>query len=569
MAKVEDDTATRSARILAIGGGADAISDKSDSAVPGDEQDDARTVTSRESRASAEAPRQAPLAPPAELPPARRWALTLIVMFSMAMNGGAQTGLNIALPLIQTELGISESNLQWVASAFALTNGCFLLLSGRVADAYGRKRCFLAGMAWYGAWCLVGSFMRSGPGLIVTRAMAGVGASMGIPSGMGIIAANLHGRQRATAFACFGAGAPIGAGVGMVLGGLLTAYASQTWRALLWIFTGLAGVIAAFALVYVPADKSKAADYDRRIDWLGAAMVTSGLVLLQFSVSDGVSAPRGWREPYVPTLFALSIVLIAAFFVWQWHLINRTRFPPLLSLALFTRARGRLGAYYFVGFVAWTGFASISYHVNLYYQQVKLTGPLGAVVRFLPVPVSGVICNIIVAQVIHRVPLQFLVCFGVACTGLSATFLAVSGRDTLYWTFPFNAMYLVVIGADFLVPTGSIFVSLMALPQEQSVAGALFQTLLQLGGSFGLTLTSVIATTYSNKSRERGDDEIDAILHGLQASFWLSAALAFTAFFIALLALRGIGVVSNIAQRKNKEEAVEPAPPLEKGQAAA
>ncbi|TXT04304.1 hypothetical protein VHUM_04191 [Vanrija humicola] len=491
-------------------------------------------------------------------------------MFSMAMNGGEQTGLNIALPLIQTELDISESNLQWVASAFSLTNGCFLLISGRVADAFGRKRCFIGGMLWYGIWCLVGSFMHSGPGLIVTRAMAGAGASMGIPSGMGIIASNLHGRQRATAFACFGAGAPIGAGTGMVIGGLLTAYASQTWRALLWIFTGLAAVIATFALLYVPADKQKGPGYDRRIDWLGAAMVTSGLVLLQFTVSDGVSAPRGWHEPYVPALFSVSIILIGAFFVWQWYLINKTTFPPLLRLALFTRARGRLGAYYFVGFVAWTGFASISYHVNLYYQQVKLTGPLGAVVRFLPVPISGIICNIIVAKVIHRVPLQFLVCFGVFCTGLSATFLAVSGRDTNYWTFPFNAMYLVVIGADFLVPTGSIFVSLMALPHEQSVAGALFQTLLQLGGSFGLTLTSVMATTYSKKSRERGDDEIDSILHGLQASFWLAAALAFTAFIIALIFLRGIGIVSQIAQRKNKEAAngeTEPASVPEKGAA--
>lgn len=116
------------------------------------------------------------------------------------------------------------------------------------------------------------------------------------------------------------------------------------------------------------------------------------------------------------------------------------------------------------------------------------------------------------------------------------------------------------------MPTGSIFVSLMALPQEQSVAGALFQTLLQLGGSFGLTLTSVMATTYSNKARARGEDEIDSILKGLQASFWLAAGLAFTAFIIAVIFLRGIGIVSQIEQRKNKEPA-EPAPPTEKGPA--
>lgn len=191
------DTGTRStASTLAIDDANDAMGEKTNS----ESSDSPAYVHSRghadtnraEREPSAEAPcpesttsedaaPEAALAPPSppQLSNGRRWALTLIVMFSMAMNGGAQTGLNIALPLIQTELGISEANLQWVASAFSLTNGCFLLISGRVADAYGRKRCFIGGMLWYAIWCLVGSFMHSGPALIVTRAMAGAGASMG------------------------------------------------------------------------------------------------------------------------------------------------------------------------------------------------------------------------------------------------------------------------------------------------------------------------------------------------------------------------------------------------------
>jgi len=116
---------------------------------------------------------------PNELSASKRFTLVAIVTFTVAMSSAGLQGLNIALPTIQNELGISETNLQWVSSAYSLTFGCFLLLSGRLADVYGRKRCFCLGISWYAVWTLVGGFLHSGPGFIVTRALAGMGASMG------------------------------------------------------------------------------------------------------------------------------------------------------------------------------------------------------------------------------------------------------------------------------------------------------------------------------------------------------------------------------------------------------
>jgi len=113
---------------------------------------------------------------------------------------------------------------------------------------------------------------------------------------MGIIAANIHGRHRATAFAIFSAGAPVGGGSGMVLGGVLTAYTPTTWRPVMWILAGLAAVIVVVAVFSVPHDPKKERQTNS-IDWLGAALVTVGLVLIQFTVSDGMSAPKGWRTP--------------------------------------------------------------------------------------------------------------------------------------------------------------------------------------------------------------------------------------------------------------------------------
>ena len=116
---------------------------------------------------------------PPPLSKSRKIGLICIVTFTMAMSAGGSTSLNVALPIIQSDLNIAEVNLQWIMSAYTLTSGCFLLMSGRMADVHGRKLCFLTGVGWYAAWTLIGGFMQSSEGLIVSRALAGAGAALG------------------------------------------------------------------------------------------------------------------------------------------------------------------------------------------------------------------------------------------------------------------------------------------------------------------------------------------------------------------------------------------------------
>jgi predicted MFS family arabinose efflux permease len=155
---------------------------------------------------------------------ARTISIALVTTFAMSLSGAGGMSLSIALPNIQDDLDMPESQLQWISSAFALTNGCFLLLSGRIADVYGRKSSFIVGVAWHAIWCLVGGFMNNAAGLDVTRALAGIGSALSIPSAIGIIASSFTGRTRASAFACFSAGGPIGGGLGLIIGGLLVGY---------------------------------------------------------------------------------------------------------------------------------------------------------------------------------------------------------------------------------------------------------------------------------------------------------------------------------------------------------
>ncbi len=140
---------------------------------------------------------------------------------------------------------------------------------------------------------------------------------------------------------------------------------TATWRAVLYVFAGLAAAVGITAFLVVPPDVVQTVD--KRIDWLGAALITIGLVLLQFVVSDGQTAPDGWKtgckcdvipwlKPDIIALLIISILLIAAFFLWERHVINNTSRPPLMRLQLWTRAKGRLAAMYFIGFVSWMGF---------------------------------------------------------------------------------------------------------------------------------------------------------------------------------------------------------------------
>ncbi|BEJ12831.1 hypothetical protein CspHIS471_0300050 [Cutaneotrichosporon sp. HIS471] len=480
--------------------------------------------------------------PPVELPLSRRVLLVAITMFVIVLGAGGQQGLNIALPSMQKDLDVAQNDLQWISSAYGLASGCLVPLSGRIADVYGRKLCFIIGIGWYSVFNLIGSFLNHRIAVIVTRALTGIGASMSAPSAFGLIAANIHGKNRATAFAIFSAGASLGAGTGMILGGVFTAYTEPGWRAVLWFFAGLGFLATVLAFVFVPKDRLNP-DADKRIDIPGAILVTAGLVLFQFSISYGSSTAKGWKTPYIPALFAVSVVLLAAFFFWEYHVQNHTNRPPLIRLALFTRAKGRLAAMYLVGFIAMAGFVSILFNTTLFYQQVQGVSPMTAALRFLPCTVSGLIATLSLSKLIHIVPGRIIICTGFLCTGVSAVFLAVSKRDQLYWTFPFNGMWLMILGVDFLMATGAAFVSRFALPQEQSVAGALFQTLVQLGGALGLALTSVIATSERQKALDKGMDYIDALHKGLSASFWLSAALNFTVCIIALIILRGLGIV--------------------------
>ncbi|WVQ70152.1 uncharacterized protein L199_008377 [Kwoniella botswanensis] len=483
--------------------------------------------------------------------------ITITLSLTTVITSSSGQILNIALPTIQDELEAEDGTLQRLLSSINLSVGCLLLFSGRVADIYGRKKILILGLLVFTIFSLVGGFLHNASGLIVSRAVTGCGVAMTTPSTTGIIAELFTGRSRSRVFTCFSAGLSLGGILGLLIGGLFVSYVRYTWRSCLFCVAGISFLTSILVMITIPSDGSHTSS--KHVDWPGATLITTGLVLFLYAITGASSAPEGWRTSYIICLLILGIILIISFFFWEHYVTVKTSDPPLMRLALWTRARGRLAALYFTSFLAIMGFIPTLYNATLYFQEVQSISPVGTMLRFLPTEIAGILCSIMVALLIHRVPAYWLFVAGLLACGFGNMCFAISEQDADYWTLPFHGMWLIVFGIDFFLPTGLIFVSAFSLPDEYSVASGLFQTIQRLGGSIGLAVTSIIFDSQYKLSISRGSNEQMSYLKGVQSSFWLSAAGCWFGVFVAVVTLRGLGVFGKegLQRSETREQDVE------------
>ncbi|KAH7332782.1 MFS general substrate transporter [Rhizoctonia solani] len=498
---------------------------------------------------------------PAPIGFAQALVITLACTLAMVNNIMSGASISIALPDIGEDLGISQADLQWLVSAYSLTSGCFLLLFGRLADLFGRKRVFLIGNFWFLAWAIGCGFAPNAISLDVMRALQGMGAAATIPSAVGILAHEFPPSvARSVAFATFSAGAPLGGAIGFVIGGLMTQYTGVKWRGVFYVSAGIAALTMIAAALGIHKDKPSE-ERDRRIDWVGAALSTIALVLLTFSLAQSSSAKDGWRTPYIPVVLVISVLLLGCFIYWEHYLETRTNRPPLMRLGLWTRAKGKFAAIQLVVFFNWSCFTTWQFFVTLYYQEYQGLSPIDTTIRLLPMSVSGLLCNLVIALFIGRISGTVLIGVGCFFTGLAALLFAVIVPSETYWAFGFPAAAVVVFGADFMFATGSIFVAKIALPHEQSLAGGIFNTLNQLGTAFGLSIASVVNNSVHQSALHSSGDELGSLLRGYRAAFWTCFGFGMAALVLTLIFLRGIGIVghspksgANEGEERSKEQ---------------
>ncbi|MFI6391633.1 MFS transporter [Nonomuraea sp. NPDC050547] len=446
-------------------------------------------------------------------------ATVAVVQFMVSLDLSV---VNVGLPQIAAGLGFSAVGLTWVIHAYALTFGGLLLLGGKAADRYGRKQVLLLGLGLFGLASLIGGFAQEPAHLIAARAAQGIGAAALAPAALSLLATTFPGgRERVRAFGIWSATNAAGGALGVLIGGLLTEYASWRWV----MFVNVPMAAGALALAWRGVAAGPAPVRGGRPDVLGAVLATAGVTLLVFGVVR--TEHHAWTSPITVTTLAVAIALLVAFV----RVELTTRREPLIRLGLLAN-RSVLGANLFSMLVGGAMAASF-YFASLYLQRVLGTGPALTGLMFLPMALAVVAGSVLAVKLGYRAAPRTLLIAGGLLTGAGFIWFGMISPDGTFLTHVLAPS--VVIGVGFGLCLGPIVSTATTgvAAHESGTASGLLNSSRQLGASLGLAALGTVAHHRTGQVLTP-----QTLTDGYALSLTVCAALLTVAALIALTVLR-------------------------------
>lgn len=436
-----------------------------------------------------------------------------LAQFMVVLDG---TIVNLALPRLQIEMGISDSTRSWVVTAYALAFGAFLLLGGRIADFWGRKRTFIAATAGFAVASLIGGLAQQPWELIGARALQGLFAALLAPAALALLTVAFPGgRERGTAFAIFGSISGVGAALGVLLGGFLTEHV--TWR---WcFFVNVPIAVLALAGVWLLVGESKA-EGSTRYDWPGVVLAALGLGSLVYGFTN---AEHGWGAPEAWGFIAAGVAMLVLFVV-----VERKTAHPLLPLRVATE-RNRAAAF-LASFLSGAVLIGGILFNNFYIQIVLGFAPFLAGIASLPMTVVLILTAGLVAKNLPRLGAKIPTAAGPVFMAAAMLWLTRVSADGSYFGDMLPALLLMGAGL------GMVFVPMQNLAlfgvdkDDSGVAGALVNASQQIGGSLGIALFSTLAAAATG-----GGASLAALSAGYSVVFLWAAGVAVLIVPVALL----------------------------------
>lgn len=514
-----------------------------------------------------------------------RWALVLISLAQLMVVLDS-TIANIALPYIGTDLDIDQANLQWIVTGYALTFGGFLLLGGRLADLYGRRRIFIVGVLLFAVASLVGGFASNEVMLLAARGFQGLGAALASPAALALITTTFPaGRERNRAFAVYAAMAGVGAAVGLILGGWLTGLdpilGLEGWRYTFLIVVPI-GLAAAF---FAPRFFDESERHSGWLDVPGAITGTGALLAIVYGLSRAGDERYGWDDTTTVASLIAGVALLGVFL-----LLESRAEHPLMPFRIF-RSKNRAAAFAVMMIVPAAMFAMF-FFLSLFIQLVVGYSPLQTGVAFLPFSIAMIISATAASRLISHVDPRYLSGVGTLLSALAlygfsritvpedpASILAslpasmggqgvALGDDVSYWTqvLPFVVLMALGMGLNF-VPLTLVAVHHLRA-QDTGIGSGVLNTMQQVGGALGLATLSTVSLHFAQTRADEIAPSIAAAAPQLDqgalgqlaqlGSFTEGATMAF--FVGSLMMLAASAIVWIFLDVKHDELASESAP---------
>ena len=477
---------------------------------------------------------------------ASKWILLALLATSFFMVVLDVSVVNVALPSIQKSLHFSSSNLQWVITAYSITFGGFLLLGGRTADVFGRRRLFIGAVTLFALASLTCGLSQSSTMLMAARGVQGLMAAFMTPTALSIVLTLFEeGRERNLALGIWAAVASSGAAVGVVLGGVLTQYLGWRWNFFINVPVGF--LVVAFSLLLLPRNESveNVASKFRSLDHVGAATATLGLVALVFGLSR--VPVDGWSSTTVLASFVASGALLGAF------VTNEMRsHDPLLPLGLF-KVRNVAGGD-LAGLIVAASLFSFFYFLTLYLQTVLGYSPIRAGVSVLVTPVVIAVFSGMTAQLVGRIGYKPTMVVGPLFVAGGLFYMSLIRVHGTYLRDVMPGLAITGVGLGLTFVSLTLAATSGAPARLSGLVSGLLNTSQQVGGAIGLAVLSVVANSATRSALAAGDTAAQAKVAGYHFAFHVSMGFAVAASLVALLMVRNRLVVAGAAGRTEPGE---------------
>jgi len=479
----------------------------------------------------------------------RRWkalALLSLAQFLIIMDTSI---IGVALPSIQQQFGFSQSELQWIFSAYVIVFGALLLLGGRLSDILGQRRIFIIGFAILTVASIIAGLASSGNVLITARALQGIGAALIAPSALSIVM-NLFTipSERNKAMGFWGAAAPAGGTAGVFLGGIITAYVDWSWVFLINVPIGIA--VLALTMTLLP----KGTRQKGRVDYLGALSITGALILLVYAIVTANDA--GWNS-----LQTVSLLLTSAALLGLFTIIQKQSKDPLIPLRIFKTPN--LLASNIVMALLGAAWIPMWFFLNLYLQQIKGYGAFESGLALLPMT-AAIMALMIGAssRVVSRLGVKHSLVAGLGLLAAAMLmFVATpSSKDGSFFAYVLPASLVAAGGMSLAYIPALMSAVSHARKEEAGLASGIVNTSYQIGSALGLAIMVAIASAQTLLDENSGIGSIEALNNGFHLAFIIAAIVAAISAIAAFVAIKKPSTIRGNEEGQEEEEKVTASP---------